>query len=251
MLRGFGHEVTVLEMQERLLARVTSPTVSRFFYDLHASHGVDVRLGTGVTGLTGQDGRVTGVQLSTGAALPADLVVVGVGIIPTVEPLAAAGIACPNGVAVDALCRTADAHILAIGDCALHPNSFAGADIRLESVQNAIDQAKVAADVILGKAQPYAALPWFWSDQYDVKMQTAGLSTGHDRVVVRGTEGKPPFSVAYLRDGRLIALDCLNNPRDFMQGRALVTARATVDPDQLADTGVELKTLLPVDKAVA
>ncbi|MFV3073557.1 NAD(P)/FAD-dependent oxidoreductase [Niveispirillum fermenti] len=244
VLRSFGHGVTVLEMQDRLLARVTSPTVSRFFRNLHEGHGVKVMLSTGVTGLTGVDGRVTGVALSDGSTLPADLVVVGVGIIPNVEPLAAAGLPCPNGVAVDEFCRSSDPHILAIGDCALHPNGFADAHIRLESVQNAIDQAKVAADVILGNPKPYTAMPWFWSDQYEVKMQTAGLSIGHDQVVVRGTEGKLPFSVAYLKQGKLIALDCLGSPKDFMQCRALVTARAAVDPEKLADTGIDLKSLM-------
>jgi 3-phenylpropionate/trans-cinnamate dioxygenase ferredoxin reductase subunit len=245
VLRQQGHAVTVLEMQDRLLARVTAPPVSDFFLDLHRRHGVDVRLSTAVTCLTGPAGRVKGVELAGGERLAADLVVVGVGIIPNVEPLAAAGLASPNGVTVDAFCHTQDPHILAIGDCALHPNPFAaGATIRLESVQNAVDQAKVAAGTIMGTPQPYAAMPWFWSDQYDEKLQTAGLCLGYDELLVRGDARQTPFSIAYLRAGRLIALDCLNNAKDFMQGRALVTAGTLPDREKLADPMIELKTLL-------
>ncbi|MFV3127237.1 NAD(P)/FAD-dependent oxidoreductase [Niveispirillum sp. KHB5.9] len=245
VLRSGGHHVTVLETQDRLLARVTASPVPQFLLNLHRGHGVDVRLSTGVEGLTGGDGQVAGVRLSTGELLPADLVVVGIGIIPNVEPLAAAGLACPDGVQVDEYCRTSDPDILAIGDCALHPSRFAPVPVRLESVQNAIDQAKCAAGTILGQAEPYTAMPWFWSDQYAVKMQTAGLSIGHDTQIVRGAVGVPPFSVVYLRDGRVIALDCLSCPRDFMQGRALVTGAVAVNPIRLADPTVELKALVP------
>lgn len=240
VLRGMGHCVTILEMQDRLLARVTSPVVSGFLLDLHRRHGVEVRLTTCVVELRGREGRVTGLTLSDGDVIEADLVIVGIGIIPNVEPLREAGVDCPNGVRVDEFCRTADPHVMAIGDCALHPNHHAGAEIRLESVQNAIDQAKTAAEVILGRPQAYNALPWFWSDQYGVKMQTAGLCAGHDRVVVRGRAGATPFTAAYLRRGRLIALDCLGAPKDFMQGRALLVAGARVDPDMLVDPEVEL-----------
>jgi len=246
VLRGMGHGVTILEMQDRLLARVTSPVVSSFFLDLHRRHGVEIRLATGVVELTGRDGRSTGVALSIGDTIPADLVIVGIGIIPNVEPLREAGVDCPNGVRVDAFCRTTDPHIMAMGDCALHPNGHAGAEIRLESVQNAIDQAKTVAEVILGRPQPYTALPWFWSDQYGVKMQTAGLCGDYDRLIVRGRAGATPLTIAYLKQGRLIALDCLGAPKDFMQGRTLVAARARVDPDRLADPQVDLPaTVLP------
>lgn len=245
VLRSFGHHVSLVEMQDRLLARVTSDIVSDFFLDLHAHHGINVFLSTGVTRVTGRNGRVDGVVLSTGGSLPADLVVVGVGIVPNVEPLAAAGISCPNGVSVDRFCRTSDPRILAIGDCALHPNIYAdGGSVRLESVQNAIDQANVAASVILGRPKPYSAMPWFWSDQYGVKMQTAGLSAGYDRAVVRGAFGKIPFSVAYLRAGRLIAMDCMGAPKDFVQSRALVMERAAIDWQHLADPDIELKSLM-------
>ncbi|MEA1652833.1 FAD-dependent oxidoreductase [Nitrospirillum sp. BR 11164] len=240
VLRGMGLPVTVLEAQERLLARVTSPVVSRFFLDLHRQHGVDVRLGAAVRRLVGAE-RVGGVELASSEVLPADLVVMGVGITPNVEALAVAGLPCPNGVAVDAHCRTVDSRILAIGDCALHPSVHAGVPIRLESVQNAIDQAKTAAATILGAPQPYTALPWFWSDQYAVKMQTAGLCLGYDQAVVRGDAAGPSFSVAYLRDGRLVAIDCLSAPKDFMAGKSLVAAQARVDVERLADPKVDLK----------
>lgn len=239
-LRTLGHEVVVLEAQDRLLARVTAGPVSDFFLGLHLGNGVDVRLGAVVTRLTGRD-RVEGVELAGGEVLPADLVIVGIGIVPNVEPLVAAGLDCPNGVLVDALCRTADPRILAIGDCALHPNGFASGLVRLESVQNATDQAKLAAEVIAGTPAPYAALPWFWSDQYDVKMQTVGLCAGHDRLVVRGDRAAGRFSVAYLRAGHLIALDCVNSPKDFVQGRTLVTSGAAMDQLRLADAGVSLR----------
>lgn len=243
VLRGLGHHVTVLETQDRLLARVTGPIVSQFFLDLHRGHGVQVLSSSGVVALTGVLGRVNAVVLSTGEVLPADVVVVGVGVIPNVEPLAAADLACPNGVQVDEYCRTADPRILAIGDCALHPNRFAAGLVRLESVPNAVDQARVAADTILGLDKPNVALPWFWSDQYDVKMQTVGLSIGYDAQIVRGTAGKVPFSVVYLCKGRIIALDCLCSPRDFIHGRALVAGQVQADPALLADPSVELRTL--------
>ncbi len=242
VLRDMGMAVTVLEAQGRLLARVTSPPVSQFFLKLHQSHGVDVQLCAQVEALTGQ-GRVTGVRLVDGRELPADIVIVGVGIIPNVEPLAAAGLACPNGVQVDAFCRTSDPHILGIGDCARHPNPFAGSDIRLESVQNAIDQAKVAADTLLGRDRPYAALPWFWSDQYDVKMQSAGLALGQDTIMIRGEVGQAPFSVLYLRDSRLVAIDCINNPKDFMQAKALIAARRRLDTRRALDRETDLRAI--------
>ncbi|OYQ36143.1 pyridine nucleotide-disulfide oxidoreductase [Niveispirillum lacus] len=242
VLRGLGHPVTVLEAQDRLLARVTSPPVSAYFADLHRRHGVDVRLSAQVAALHG-GARVESVELSDGVQVPADIVVVGIGIIPNVEPLAAAGLPCPNGVVVDAHCRTEDPDILAIGDCALHPNLFAGRAIRLESVPNAVDQGKVAADTLLGQGKPYSALPWFWSDQYDVKMQAAGLAMDYDRIVPRGDPSGPGFAVLYLRAGRIIAIDCLNAPRDFIQAKALITGGTAIDADRAADPGVELKTL--------
>lgn len=243
VLRSLGHRVTVLEQQSRLLARVTSPVISRFFLDLHQRQGVEVQLSTEVAELLGERGRVTGVLLSDGSVLPAELVVVGIGIIPNIEPLAAAHIPCPNGVRVDAYCRTADPHILAIGDCALHPNPFAGAEVRLESVQNAVDQARVAADLIIGQPRAYSALPWFWSDQFDVKLQTVGLAHGYDQCILRGDMKNQAFSVGYFREGRLVAMDSVGRPKDFQQSRALITAGKVLDVEKFADTDVELKSL--------
>jgi 3-phenylpropionate/trans-cinnamate dioxygenase ferredoxin reductase subunit len=177
--------------------------------------------------------------------LPAQMVIVGIGIIPAVEPLIAAGAAGGNGVAVDEHCRTSLADIYAIGDCAAHSNAFAdGATIRLESVQNANDQATLVAKAITGEPEAYKAVPWFWSNQYDLRLQTVGLSIGHDDAVVRGDIASRSFSIVYLRQGRVIALDCVNAVKDYVQGRALVVAGAKVDPERLADASVPLKELL-------
>ena len=242
VLRSLGHQVVVIEAQSRLLARVTSPIISRFFLDLHLSHGVEVRLDTAVAGLTGNV-RVDGVKLDTGERLPADIVIVGIGILPNIEPLRDCGLSCPNGIEVDDHCRTPNPHILAIGDCALHPNAFASGPVRLESVQNAIDQAKTAASVIHGVPAPYNALPWFWSDQYNIKLQTAGLICDYDEVIVRGDPSSTPFTVAYLRAGRLIALDCAGAMKDFVQGKSLVQAQYRIDSARFADATIELKNL--------
>jgi len=239
-----GRQVTVLEAQERVLARVAGEALSRVYEAEHRAHGVDVRLGVQVESLLTQDGRVKGVQLRDGEVLLADLVIVGIGIVPAVEPLLAAGAAGGNGVQVDATCRTSLPDVYAIGDCALHANGFAeGATIRLESVQNANDMATTAARALTGQPQPYHAVPWFWSNQYDLKLQTVGLSTGHDAVVVRGDLATRSFSVVYLRQGRVIALDCVNAVKDYVQGRALVLAGARVPAEALQDTTRPLKEL--------
>jgi 3-phenylpropionate/trans-cinnamate dioxygenase ferredoxin reductase subunit len=240
VLRISGHAVTVLEAQDRLLARVTSPPVSTYFLNLHRQRGVDVRLRTSVASLEGAQGRVCAVRLTGGEILPADLVIVGIGIIPNVQPLADACLHCPDGVAVDEFCRTQDTRILAAGDCAHHHNNFAGQSIRLESVQNAIDQSKVLAGTILGNPLPYRALPWFWSNQYEVKIQSVGLNAGHDRLVLRGHPEDGAFSVAYIQDTRLIALDCIGGARDFVQGKAIIAAGARVDAARLTDPATAL-----------
>jgi 3-phenylpropionate/trans-cinnamate dioxygenase ferredoxin reductase subunit len=187
---------------------------------------------------------VSAVRLSEGTVLNAELVIVGIGIIPQVEPLRDAGAVVSNGVHVDAQCRTSVADVFAIGDCAAHPNAFADQSIiRLESIQNATDQAATVAKVITGHALSYDALPWFWSEQYDLRLQTVGLSHGHDDVVVRGSPAGRSFSIIYLKQGRVIALDCVNMARDFTQGRHLVLQRASPSSVQLADTEVALKSL--------
>jgi 3-phenylpropionate/trans-cinnamate dioxygenase ferredoxin reductase subunit len=245
VLTKLGKHVTVLEALDRVLARVAGEPLSRFYEAEHRAHGVDVRLGCSVECIEETDGRATGVRLATGEVLPAQMVIVGIGIIPAVEPLIAAGAAGGNGVAVDEHCRTSLADIYAIGDCAAHSNAFAdGATIRLESVQNANDQATLVAKAITGEPEAYKAVPWFWSNQYDLRLQTVGLSIGHDDAVVRGDIASRSFSIVYLRQGRVIALDCVNAIKDYVQGRALVVAGAKVDPERLADASVPLKELL-------
>lgn len=245
VLRKLGCEVTVLELQPRLLARVAGETLSEFFLQEHRRQGVDVRLNTGVERIEGADGRVTGVVTADGESIPADIVIVGIGIVASVGPLIAAGASGSNGVDVDEFCRTTLDDIYAIGDCAAHANAYAdGAVIRLESVQNAHDMAACAARAIMGDKQPYEALPWFWSNQYDLRLQTVGLATGHDTEVIRGSVEDRSFAVVYLREGRVVALDCVNRTRDYVQGRKLVEARAVIEPELLADSEKPLKEML-------
>lgn len=244
VLAKFGKHVTVLEALDRVLARVAGEPLSRFYEGEHRAHGVDVRLNVAVTSLEGENGHVTGVRLADGTFLPAQMVIVGIGIIPAVEPLIAAGAAGGNGVDVDEFCQTSLTDIYAIGDCAAHVNGFAaGARIRLESVQNANDQATTAAKAIVGQPQAYHAVPWFWSNQYDLRLQTVGLSTGFDEIVQRGDPATRSFSIVYLRDGKVIALDCVNATKDYVQGRALVTGGISAPREQLANPEVPLKTL--------
>ncbi len=245
VLTKAGKKVVLLEALDRVLARVAGEELSRFYEQEHRGHGVDLRLGVTVQAIEGED-HVTGVRLTDGEVIPADLVVVGIGIIPAVEPLIAAGAQGGNGVLVDRHCRTSLPDIYAIGDCAAHANDFAeGAVIRLESVQNANDQANVVARGICGDEIPYHAIPWFWSNQYDLRLQTAGLSTGHDQAVLRGDPSTRSFSVVYLKAGRVIALDCVNAARDYVQGRMIVSAALEVAPDLLADADRPLKESLP------
>ena len=243
VLAKFGKHVTLIESLDRVLARVAGEALSRFFESEHREHGVDIRLGVMVECIVGEEGgKVSGVRLENGDVLPADMVIVGIGIIPAVEPLITAGAQGGNGGAVDSHCRTSLPDIFAIGDCALHANRFAdGLPIRLESVQNANDQAMVAAKAILGTAVDYDAVPWFWSNQYDIKLQTVGLSTGFEESVVRGDPSSRSFSVVYLKDGKVIALDCVNMVKDYVQGRKLVVEGRVIDPVRLADPSIALK----------
>jgi 3-phenylpropionate/trans-cinnamate dioxygenase ferredoxin reductase subunit len=244
VLAKFGKQVTLLEALDRVMARVAGPDLSNFYQEEHRAHGVDVRLGVAVTAIEGDD-KVTGVRLADGNVVPADLVVVGIGIIPAVEPLIAAGAEGGNGVRVDAQCRTSLPDIFAVGDCALHANRFAdGAAVRLESVQNATDQATTAAKAILGEDVAYEATPWFWSNQYDLKLQTIGLSIGYDQAVVRGDPATRSFSVVHLKQGKVIALDCVNATKDYVQGRKLVETGAMIDVARLTDTSVPLKEMI-------
>ncbi|HEX4695264.1 FAD-dependent oxidoreductase [Sphingomonas sp.] len=244
VLAKLGKKVTLLEALDRVMARVAGADLSRFYEDEHRAHGVDVRTGAAVDRLLGED-KVNGVRLADGEVVPADMVVVGIGIVPAVEPLLAAGAVGGNGVWVDAQCRTSLPDIYAVGDCALHANRFAGgAEVRLESVQNATDQASVAAKMILGEDVACAATPWFWSNQYDLRLQTVGLAIGYDQTVLRGDRAARSFSVIYLKSGKVIALDCVNATKDYVQGRRLVEASAAIAPARLADPSVPLKDIV-------
>ncbi|HYI48477.1 MAG TPA: FAD-dependent oxidoreductase [Allosphingosinicella sp.] len=239
VLRKLDREVVLLEALDRVLARVAGAPVSLFYEAEHRAHGVDLRTGVAVEAIV-EDG----VRLAGGEIVPAGLVVAGIGIEAAVGPLAAAGAEAGNGVHVDEYCRTTLPGVYAVGDCAAHENKFAGgARVRLESVQNAHDQANVAAKAIAGAPEPYAALPWFWSNQYDLKLQTIGLASGHDDLVLRGDPGTRSFSAVYLREGRVIALDCVNAVRDYVQGRRLILDGAMADRAALADAGRPLKAL--------
>jgi 3-phenylpropionate/trans-cinnamate dioxygenase ferredoxin reductase subunit len=239
-----GKQVTLLEAQDRLLARVAGAPLSAFYEAEHRAAGVDLRLGVTVDCIEQAD-RGLSVRTADGAASACDMVIVGIGIAPAVEPLLAAGAVGTNGVDVDDRCRTSLPDIYAIGDCAAHRNAFAeGRRVRVESVQNANDQAMIVAMRITdGTAPPYAALPWFWSNQYDLRLQTVGLSIGHDDLVVRGDMAARSFSIVYLRAGRVVALDCVNATKDYVQGRKLVERGATPPREALADMAVPLKEL--------
>lgn len=244
VLVKLGKTVTLVEAQGRLMPRTAGEALSDFYAAEHRAHGVDVRLGAMVEAIeTDMDGeRATGVRLVDGDVIPADAVIVGIGIIPEVGPLLLAGAAGGDGVDIDPYCRTSLEDVYAIGDCAAHENRFArGQRIRLESVQNANDQARTAVQHILGDPVPYDAVPWFWSNQYDLKLQTVGLAMGHESTIVRGHPATRSFSVIYLRDGQVIALDCVNQTRDYVQGRAHILSGARLNLARLADPTVPLK----------
>ncbi|MDH4744686.1 FAD-dependent oxidoreductase [Sphingomonas sp. CBMAI 2297] len=241
VLAKLGKQVTVIEALDRVLARVAGEPLSRFFEAEHRAHGVEIRLGAQVAAIEGED-RVTGVRLAGGEVIPADMAIVGIGILPAVEPLLAAGAVGGNGVLVDAQSRTSLADVFAVGDCALHVNRYAAdTTVRLESVQNANDQATVAAKTICGIEASYDAVPWFWSNQYDLKLQTVGISAGHDAAVVRGDPAARSFSLVYYRQGRVIALDCVNAVKDYVQGRRLVVEGLAADPAAIADASIPIK----------
>jgi len=244
VLSKLGKSITIVEAQDRVLARVAGEPLSRFFEAEHRAHGVTLRLNETVVCIEEAGGAVTGVRLGDDGVLPAQIVIVGIGIIPAVAPLLDAGADGGNGVLVDQQCRTSLKDIYAVGDCAAHVSRFAdGAIIRLESVQNANDQATVAASAIIGEEVAYDAMPWFWSNQYDLKLQTVGLSADYDHIVLRGEPAKRSFSIVYLKQGCVIALDCVNAPRDYVHGRALVSARSRVPPLDLVDPTQSLKDL--------
>jgi 3-phenylpropionate/trans-cinnamate dioxygenase ferredoxin reductase component len=235
-----GLHVTVVEMAPRILQRVAAPQTSDYMRALHVAHGVDIIEGTGLDRLLGQ-GRVTAARLTDGRELACDFVLVGVGIMPATALAEMAGVALENGIRTDAHGRTSDANIWAAGDCASFPH--AGGRIRLESVGNAIDQAECVAENIMGAGRDYVATPWFWSDQFDCKLQIAGLNTGYDRIVTRGPEGEAVSYWYYLGD-RLLSVDAMNDPRAYMVGKRLIEMGRSPDPVAIADPATQLKALL-------
>ncbi len=243
VLAKMGKKVKLLEAMDRVLARVAGEPLSRFYEAEHRAHGVDVQTGVQVIAIDG-DEKVSGVRLADDSIIPAQMVIVGIGIIPSVAPLLHAGASGGGGVDVDEYCRTSLPDIFAIGDCAAHANDFAGgAVMRVESVQNANDMANAVAKSITGELTAYHAVPWFWSNQYDLRLQTVGLSVDYDATVLRGDPATRSFSVIYLKQGKIIALDCVNMVKDYVQGKALVVGAMQFTPEQLADTNVPLKEL--------
>lgn len=234
-------DVTVLEMADRVLARVTSPVISEFYETQHRAEGVDIKTGARLSALVGENGKVSGARLEDGSVLPAELVLVGIGILPNVELAEEAGIACSNGILVDEDARTNDPRIFAAGDCAARPLVHYGRRGRLESVHNAIEQGKLAAAAILGKDRPKEDCPWFWSDQYDLKLQIAGLNQGYDDVIVRGDPAERKFAAFYLKSGKLIAVDAINSAPEFLVAKKLIIAGASIAPDVLSNTSTSMK----------
>ena len=243
-VRVLGKPVTVLEAADRLMGRVVAPVISDFYAQLHRARGVELVLDARIAALRGDAGRVRGVLMADGTHHNADLVVIGIGVLPNVELAQTAGLACANGIEVDEHGRTDDPWIFAAGECTSHPNRFAGGRARLESVQNAVDQAKAVAAAIRGRPVPYDAVPWFWSDQYEVKLQMVGISTGHDLQAMRGDPATGRFSVFYFRQGSLRAIDSINRPGDHMTGRRLLAAGAALSPSEAADEAFDLKSRL-------
>ncbi|MCW2783317.1 MAG: ferredoxin [Marmoricola sp.] len=240
-----GKHVTVVDIGDRLLGRAVAPVVSDFYLHAHQRRGTDFRLETGVTAFEGATGRVTGVRLDDGSVLPADLVLVGIGLESRLELAEDVGLACDGGIVVDAAARTSHPGVVAAGDCTVMPHPLGGRGrVRIESVQNAVAQAQVAAASLLGIPSEMHAVPWFWSDQADLKLQIAGLSHGFDQVVVRGDPESESFSVLYYAGGVLIAADAVNAPRDFMVVRKALGEGRTIPADLAADAGTPLKGLV-------
>jgi 3-phenylpropionate/trans-cinnamate dioxygenase ferredoxin reductase subunit len=242
--RKLGLDVDVLEMADRPMNRVVAPEVSEFYAAEHAREGVRIHLQTLVSGFeasASDASRVGSVQTLDGRTFPADLVIVGIGVVPVTGLAAAAGLAVENGIAVDQHCRTSDAHVWAAGDCTNHPSLRYHRRVRLESVDNAFEQAKTAAANMLGKGVVHDRVPWFWSDQYDLKLLIVGLNFDYDQALVRGDPATRTFSCCYLRDGELLAIDCVNNPKDYMAAKKLIAERARFDVAKLASCDVALK----------
>ncbi len=240
--RTLGLEVTVIEMADRILQRVASAATSGIVREIHRSRGVDIREGTGLNRLVGENGRVTGVELSDGSVLPVDLVIVGIGVTANDHLAHDAGLETAGGIVVDSHGRTSDPAIFAMGDCAVQP--WGNMRIRLELVQNAVDQAEAVAAVIAGGVEPYAPKPWFWSDQYDVKLQIAGFGLGHDETIVRPGQREGSVSVWYFREGKLLAVDAINDAKAYVTGKKLLETGIHPDRAVIADPQSDLKALL-------
>jgi len=238
-----GLRVTVLEAAPRVLARVAGAEISSFLASVHTAAGVEIRCNTGIEAIEG-GAELAGVRTANGDLVAADLVLAGIGLLPNVELAAAAGIACDNGILVDELGKTSAAGVLAAGDCTNHPNAIYGCRWRLESVHNAIEQAKTAAATMAGKHKPYAQVPWFWSDQYDLKLQSAGINRDHDQTVLRGDPATRSFAVFYLREGRLLAVDAVNRPAEFIAARLAIPRAPQVDAERLRDDSLSPQALL-------
>jgi 3-phenylpropionate/trans-cinnamate dioxygenase ferredoxin reductase subunit len=242
--RAKGLEVDVVELGARVMARAVTAEISEFSQSQHAAAGIRIHFGVQVTSIENDGGRLTGVSLSDGRHLPADLVVVGVGVLPNVELAAEAGLPVAAGIIVDDHLSTADPNISAIGDCALYASQRFGGSLRLESVQNATDHARCVAARLTGAAKPYDGLPWFWSDQGPDKLQMVGLTTGYDQVVVRGDRWAGAFSAFCYKAGRLLGIESVNRAGDHMFGRRLLAADGSITPEQAADTSFDLKSVL-------
>jgi 3-phenylpropionate/trans-cinnamate dioxygenase ferredoxin reductase subunit len=244
VLKRLGMEVTILEAASRILERVTTPEISAFYTRIHIEEGVEIHTDAVARSIEGAT-AVKRVVCSDGQVHEADLVIIGIGIMPATELAEAAGLKVDNGIVVDEYARTSDPDILAAGDCTSHYNPIYQRNIRLESVQNATDQATVAANTICGNLQAYDALPWFWSDQYDIELQIAGLSEGFDQAIMRGDmESSRSFAVFYLKSGQVLAVDAVSKPMEFMIGKRLITRRIRVDQAKLSDETVPMKEIL-------
>ena len=241
-----GLQVTIVEALPRVLARVTGPEVSEFYQKFHEGNGVNVLTDVQVEGfdLDESVNAIVATRCSDGLRIVSDIVVAGVGLIPNTEIAADAGLAIENGIVVDAFARTQDEDIVAAGDCTNHPSKYRDERIRLESVGNAVEQARVAAATLMGRLTAYDAVPWFWSDQYDLKLQTVGLCRGYDELVVRGNVAAKSFAVFYLKEKRVIAVDAVNRTRDFLAAKRIVAGQLTIDAASLADESVELRALV-------
>lgn len=239
--RALGATVTVVEAADRVLSRVTGPELSRFFQNLHREQGVDIRLGETVTRFDSKNGVLNSCRLSNGEIIQATIAVIGIGVTPNVSVAEQAALPVKNGIVVDEYARTIDPQIYAIGDCSNHPSALFGRRLRLESVPNALDQAKTAAAAICGKDKPYNQTPWFWSDQYDVKLQTAGLCEGYDQLLFRGDPAARKFSASYLIGDVLIAIDAVNSPADFLPAKKLIADKAQINRGKFDDPEIPYK----------